>query len=195
MTKSDSPDTPHPVEMPDTLNARIGVLARREVEARLLAPLIDALGERFGRDAVIETVRASIIQIAREQGARTAAQVGGSTMADLDGAMAFWTQDDALHMDVLELTADTYNFNVTRCRYAELYEALGIPELGAVLSCNRDAAFIEGFNPDVQFSRTQTIMQGASYCDFRYSRPAQTAQDVHKVTPDNRTIAITEPSQ
>ena len=33
---------------PDTLNARIGVLTRREVEARLLAPLVDALGEEFG---------------------------------------------------------------------------------------------------------------------------------------------------
>ena len=30
---------------PDTLNARIGVLTRREVEARILAPVIDALGE------------------------------------------------------------------------------------------------------------------------------------------------------
>lgn len=166
-----------PTGLPDTLNARIGVLVRREVEARLLAPLIDALGERFGREAVIETVRDAIVEIARAQGARTAAQVGGSTMMHLDSAMAAWTQDDALQMDVLELTPETYNFNVTRCRYAELYTALGIPELGAVLSCNRDAAFIEGFNPDVAFERTQTIMQGAAYCDFRYSaRPEMDAQ-------------------
>ena len=146
------------MDLPDTLNARIGVLTRREVEARMLAPLIDALGARFGREAVIETVRAAIIEIARAQGERTAAQVGGGSMQHLDEAMAFWKQDDALH-----------NFNVTRCRYAELYNALGIPELGAVLSCNRDAAFIEGFNPGVSLARTQTIMQGAGYCDFRYS--------------------------
>ncbi len=25
-----------------------------------------------------------------------------------------------------------------------------------------------GFGADVQFTRTQTIMQGASHCDFRY---------------------------
>ena len=52
-----------------------------------------------------------------------------------------------------------------------MYRALGIPELGAVLSCNRDAALIEGFHPEVQFSRTQTIMGGASHCDFRYRKP------------------------
>jgi hypothetical protein len=38
-----------------------------------------------------------------------------------------------------------------------------------VLSCNRDAALIDGFNPAVTLTRTQTIMQGASCCDFRYS--------------------------
>jgi L-2-amino-thiazoline-4-carboxylic acid hydrolase len=57
---------------------------------------------------------------------------------------------------------------VTRCRYAEMYRALGIPELGEVLSCQRDAALIEGFNPGVTLERTHTIMQGAATCDFRY---------------------------
>jgi hypothetical protein len=50
-----------------------------------------------------------------------------------------------------------------------MYRALGIPELGEVLSCQRDAALIEGFNPDVTLTRTQTIMQGAACCDFRYA--------------------------
>ena len=59
-------------------------------------------------------------------------------------------------------------YNVTRCRYAEMYRELGIPELGAILSCNRDAALIEGFNPLVQLTRTQTLLGGASHCDFRY---------------------------
>jgi hypothetical protein len=27
----------------------------------------------------------------------------------------------------------------------------------------------EGFGADVQLTRTQTIMQGASHCDFRYA--------------------------
>jgi hypothetical protein len=164
-------------ELPDTLNARIGVLARREVEARLLAPLIDALGERFGREAVIDTIRAAIIDIARTQGARTAEAVGGATTAHLNDAMAFWTQDDALQMEVLALNDERYDFNVMRCRYAELYNALGIPELGALLSCNRDGAFIEGFNTDIELTRTQTIMQGAPYCDFRYRRAPAASTD------------------
>ena len=69
-----------------------------------------------------------------------------------------------------EQSDDRLSFDVTRCRYAELYRALGIPELGAVLSCNRDAALIDGFNPAVTFVRTQTIMEGAPCCDFRYTK-------------------------
>jgi hypothetical protein len=76
--------------------------------------------------------------------------------------------DDALQIDVLEQNEGAFSFNVTRCRYAEMYRALGVPELGALLSCNRDGALIQGFNPQVEFSRSQTIMEGAAHCDFRY---------------------------
>ena len=51
-----------------------------------------------------------------------------------------------------------------------MYRALGIPELGEVLSCQRDGALIDGFAPDVRFTRSQTLMQGAPCCDFRYTR-------------------------
>lgn len=153
---------------PDTLNARIGVLNRREVEARLLAPLIEALGERFGREQVIDVVRETIREIARKQGAELATSMGGDSLPLFADSMAAWTQDDALELTVLVQNDDQFDFNVTRCRYAELYRALGVPELGAVFSCNRDATLIEGFNPEVDFSRTQTIMQGAPFCDFRY---------------------------
>ena len=155
---------------PDTLNARIGVLARREVEARLLGPLIEALGAEFGRERVIEVVRAAIIRIAQEQGAALAESMGSDGLPAFADSLRFWTQDNALEIEVLQRSEEAFDFNVTRCRYAELYRALGIPELGAVFSCNRDGALIEGFNPDVAFTRTQTIMEGAPFCDFRYRR-------------------------
>ena len=64
---------------PDRLNAEIGVLTRREVEARILRPVIDALGDEFGRQRVVEIVRDTIIRIAREQGALLAGNMGGSS--------------------------------------------------------------------------------------------------------------------
>ncbi|UCD80884.1 MAG: L-2-amino-thiazoline-4-carboxylic acid hydrolase [Desulfobacterales bacterium] len=152
----------------DNLNARLGVLTRREVEARILAPVIDALGEAFGRDEVLAVVRDTIVRVAREQGQDLSRQMGGNSLRHFADSLQFWTKDAALEMDVIETSAEVLSFNVTRCRYAELYESLGIREMGTIFSCTRDFALVEGFNPAVSLKRSQTIMEGADYCDFRY---------------------------
>ena len=152
---------------PDTLN-EIGVLTRREIEARILAPMIHAFAAEFGRERVIEIAKRVIVEIARQQGRALADQVGGGTLAHFVGSKDAWVKGGALETDILRVTDTTYDFNVTRCRYAEMYRALGIPELGSVLSCGRDFALGEGFNPDLKLTRTQTIMEGAPFCDFRY---------------------------
>jgi hypothetical protein len=73
-----------------------------------------------------------------------------------------------MQIELLEQSGEEFSFNVTRCRYAEMYHELGIPELGTLLSCNRDFTLIEGFNPDITLKRRQTLMEGASFCDFRF---------------------------
>ncbi len=161
------------VEMPaeDRLND-IGVLRRREIEVRILAPFIEALGQEFDRQRVIEIARQIILQIAVRQGEQLAAKAGGCSLAQYAASLDAWTRHDAMQIQVQEQNDTTFAFNVTRCRYAEMYQELGIPELGELLSCSRDAALIQGFNPRVKFSRTQTIMQGAACCDFRYELQA-----------------------
>ena len=173
MTCEDQPksdDSQSPLHHPDQLNA-LGVLTRREIEARILGPLLDTMGEEFGRERVLEITRQVIIQIARQQGAHIAESRGGRSLAHFAASLEDWKADNALEMEVLEQSENSFSFNVTRCRYAELYQALGIAELGAILSCNRDFSLIEGFNPDIQLTRTQTIMEGAAFCDFRYHLP------------------------
>lgn len=152
---------------PDTLN-EIGVLKRREIEARILAPLINAFAAEFGRERVIEIAKRVIVEIARQQGKALADQAGGNTLAHFAGSKDAWVKGGALETQLLQVTDTAYDFNVTRCRYADMYRTLGIPELGSVLSCGRDFALGEGFNPNLKLTRTQTIMEGASFCDFRY---------------------------
>jgi hypothetical protein len=43
-----------------------------------------------------------------------------------------------------------------------------LAQFGVGLSCCRDAPFARGFNPQLKLVRTQTIMEGADHCDFRY---------------------------
>jgi hypothetical protein len=165
-------DSKDPIDLlPDTLTQRIGVLNRREVEARILSPMIDALGERFGREEVLEIVRDTIVKIAQEQGGDLTKVMGGCGSKEFLASLDYWKKDGALEIEILNDQDGHLDFNVTRCRYAEMYNALGIPELGSMLSCNRDYALIEGFNQAAKLERTQTIMDGASHCDFRYVFP------------------------
>lgn len=157
------------VTLPDRLNAAIGVLTRREVEARILGPLIDALGQEFGTGDVLEVVKKTIIRIGREQGEQLADLMGGRSLECFAESLSYWIQDDALEIEILEKSETEFFFNVNRCRYAEMYRELGLLDLGATLSCNRDFALIRGFNPHITLNRTQTIMGGASFCDFRYT--------------------------
>jgi hypothetical protein len=152
---------------PDELNA-IGVLTRREIEARLLIPLVEALSDRFGHEEVLAIVRQTIVEIAHQQGVQLAHSSPTNDLQAFANTLESWKKGNAMDIQVHEQTPRCFSFDVHRCRYAEMYRALGVPELGQLLSCSRDFALIDGFNPAIHLTRTHTIMEGASVCDFRY---------------------------
>ena len=147
----------------------ISLIERRIIEAQAIVPLIIAFGKQVGLEQAKAIVQRNNEEASREYGRRYAATVGSNTMADLAGEVASWGAGGVLEEEVLEHDERTYAFNVTGCLYVERYEALGVREFGYCLSCCRDNPFVEGFNPKIKFKRTQTIMEGAPYCDFRYT--------------------------
>jgi len=154
------------------MNEPMPILTRRGIEAEFARGVYDAMTAELGEAAARRILTAAVIRMAKEAAARMAQDAPGGA-PDLDSFRAIqhlWTAEDALRTDVLESTPTIFNFNVTRCRYAEMYRAMGLADLGAVLSCNRDGAFCEGYDPKLKLTRTQTLMQGASHCDFRYTR-------------------------
>ncbi len=148
---------------------KLAVDPRREVEARILVPLIEAFSNEFGNKKVLELVRSGIVQIATDQGAELAQQVGGNSLAYFAESLRFWTRITLWRSILLSKASRNFIFNVTRCRYAELYEKLGFATWGSLFSCTRDFALIKGFNHHINLKRTRTIMEGAAYCDFCYT--------------------------
>jgi hypothetical protein len=142
------------------------LLQQREIEARVLAPVLRAFAAEVGEPRAREIVAGVIRDLARQAGCAAAA--GGNDLAHLKQAVEKWTEGGALELTVLRDDAEAFEFDVTRCRFAEMYQRLGLADLGPVLSCGRDAAMVEGFNPAIHLTRTQTIMEGATRCDFRY---------------------------
>src|ERR1700749_4512002 len=95
----------------------IGVLKRREIEARLLAPIVDALGEKFGRQEVLEVVRDVVTGIARRQGSEFAARLGANDLQTFASSVEPWSRNGALHLRILDQNEQVLNFDVTKCRY------------------------------------------------------------------------------
>ncbi|MDR3578165.1 MAG: L-2-amino-thiazoline-4-carboxylic acid hydrolase [Anaerolineaceae bacterium] len=149
-------------------NVSISNLQRRQIQAPLVASLLRQFINEFGYERAMQAASAAIQSDAELAGKAMAEQYGGNSIADLVRLVQeVWAAEDALELTVLEQTGQKLSFNVTRCRYAELYDRMGVKEFGPCLSCDRDSALITGFNPRMHLTRTQTIMQGASLCDFR----------------------------
>ena len=161
------------------------MLKRREIEARIIGPFVEALSSEFERERVLAILSDTIIDIARKQGAARAEAVGDDSLIAFSESAGDWRKGNALEIEILEQNEERYSFNVTRCRYAEMYRSLGMGELGAVLSCNRDYSLIEGFNPEIELERAQTIMQGAPCCTFRYARKGVPRNESHDLSDDN----------
>ena len=179
-TKTQSPDSPAAARSPSGGRdeaPRLSLLQQREIEARIVGPLIRAFASELGEVRTLGLVRGVIADLARESGAGLAAGLGEATLTAFARGLDRWREGGALEIDLLEASSERLSFNVTRCRYAEMYRALGLADLGASLSCQRDASLIEGFNPSLSLTRTQTIMGGAPFCDFRFRAPAATDPD------------------
>ena len=146
------------------------ILQQRRIEANILKHVYENLSERFGKEQAREIVQETVSQSAIEQGKTFADQIDGDpNLKDFYDILPLWSRDGALEIDVLEASPNKLDFNVKRCRYAEMYREMGIGEIGDLLSCQRDGDFCIGYNAEIEFRRTQTIMGGASHCDFRYS--------------------------
>jgi len=152
----------------ETPMPKLPLIEQREIEARIVGPLIRAFAAEIGEERTLEIVRILIRRLAREAGNNLALAVGEQTLEAFARGLDRWRENGALEIDLLEQSPTRLSFNVTRCRYAEMYTALGLADLGGSLSCERDHALIDGFNPDIELTRTQTIMQGATFCDFRF---------------------------
>ena len=147
--------------------APVSILAQRRIEAAFAKGIYEEMAASIGAEAARGIMTRAIVKLAEDTGAAMAkgAETGVAHFASL---MELWRRDDALAMDITRQDATHFDFNVTRCRYAETYREMGLGELGAVLSCNRDGAFCGGYDKRLKLTRTQTIMGGASHCDFRY---------------------------
>lgn len=151
------------------MDGEIGILARRRIEAGIIAPIYEEMRNQVGEEKAQSILDNAIRKAAIKAGADFAARTpDGTTLRTFQELQELWTQDDALEIEVTRSTDEEFHYNVKRCRYAETYREMGLGHIGHLLSCNRDGVFCVGYDPRITLERTQTVMEGASHCDFRY---------------------------
>ena len=64
-------------------------------------------------------------------------------------------------------TADTFQINITRCQFVEVFQLLDMPELTPAL-CEGDVAYCEKYQPLIRFQRSHTLSAGDPFCDHTY---------------------------
>jgi predicted ArsR family transcriptional regulator len=154
--------------MTDSSDLPISHLQRRKIEGRVLIPFVETLRRKLGDEVAGEILDATIRRLAAGDGQRWAETYGQGMEALKRVAEDVWAGGGGMDIQVKGQSEQHLDFNVTRCAYAEFYQALGLADLGYRIQCNRDHAMVTGFDEKLELSRSQTIMQGATHCDFRY---------------------------
>lgn len=145
-------------------------LVKRTIQAEVIGPIYREMAATIGEQKAHEILDAAVRKAAVAEGKHFAELAGGETsMADFIKLYDLWTHDSALEIEVLEANDTTFNFDVTRCRYAETYREMGLGDIGHLMSCNRDGTFCQGYDPNIELDRQHTIMAGAKRCTFRYT--------------------------
>lgn len=145
----------------DTLTAYERVAIQLEAIVPLVRDLQAILGEQVVLDALAERLR-------RQQEAAERGPKGEPDFERVRQGMEHFAAGGALEYRVLDQREDGIDMDVTSCAYARLMERLGARDLGPSLVCGPD--FAQATRIGARLTRTQTCMQGASHCDFRFAR-------------------------
>ena len=148
----------------------IPLLDEVKLQAQVLVPLLRTLRKEMGKDKADALVAQALRDWVRAVYLRIGERKSGAPREKWESV---WDElrpriGDAVERELLRNDDDAREYNVNRCSFAEFFKALGEPELGALLVCDFDYYVAEVGAPVVELTRTQTIMKGAAYCDFRY---------------------------
>ena len=152
------------------VDPKLSLLDKTRIQAQVLVPVLRALRAELGKAKADSIVKQALRDWSKQLFMAIGNSVHGSPRrkwAAMHTAMAEITELDVT-VEMLRHDKEALEFDITHCRFAEFFRALGEPELGALLICETDFDIAAAGSGEVTFNRDQTIMQGAPSCTFRY---------------------------
>ena len=152
------------------VDPRLSLLDKTRIQAQVLVPLLRALRSELGRDKADAIVRQALRDWSKQLFAAIGDGIEGSPRRKFAAIQSVFGEVSGreVEVEILRHDKEALDIDVTRCRFAEFFRALGEPELGALLICAADFDIASVGEGEVSLDRAQTIMQGAPSCTFRY---------------------------
>ncbi len=154
------------------INPKVSFLDEYKFQAEVLIPVLNALRAELGKERADRLVLNALHKWSRERWHRLGERFPGSPKEKVDAIYAWGMPrigNDADFQPIKDEPEEQV-INITGCRYADFFRQLGEPELGVVLCCEDDFHIVEMGSPEVELIRTQTMMEGATHCDFHFLR-------------------------
>jgi predicted ArsR family transcriptional regulator len=152
------------------VDPRITLLDKTRMQAQVLVPVLRALRAEMGKDKADAIVRQALRDWSKQLFAAVGENIEGSPRrkwATMQSALNDVSAPE-VESEIVRQDKETLDIDVTHCRFAEFFRALGEPELGALLICATDFDIVSASGGEVSLERAQTLMQGAPSCTFRY---------------------------
>jgi hypothetical protein len=144
------------------------ILDATKIQARIVIPIVKALEKELGKERAHRVVGQAIAQSYVAYRERLGFELNEHPRDEGEGEgnkPAFPVQ-----REVVEDSDTAFGHNITGCAFADYFQAIGEPEIGALMTCGVDFAAEDRIRPDWEFKRSQTRMQGADVCDFRWRK-------------------------
>ena len=153
------------------VDPNLSLLDKTRIQAQVMVPVLRALRAGLGKERADAIVTQALRDWSKQLFAGIAQGIEGGprrkwkAIQDVFGEVS----GREVAFDILRHDKEALDIDVTRCRFADFFRALGEPELGALLICAADFDIAAAGEGEVSLEREQTIMQGAPSCTFRYS--------------------------
>jgi hypothetical protein len=152
------------------VDPKVSLLDKTRMQAQVLLPVLRALRTELGRDKADAIVKQALRDWSKDLFAAIGETIEGSPRRKWAAIQSVFGEVSGreVEVEILRHDNEAMDIDVTRCRFAEFFRALGEPELGALLICEADFDIASVGDGEVSLERAQTIMQGAPSCTFRY---------------------------
>jgi L-2-amino-thiazoline-4-carboxylic acid hydrolase len=152
------------------VDPNISLLDKTRIQAQVLLPVLRALRAELGKDKADSIVKQALRDWSKQLFAGIGDEIEGSPRRKWAAIQKVFGEVSGrqVEVEILRHDDEALDLDVTRCRFAEFFRALGEPELGALLICEADFDIASVGQGEVSLDRAQTIMQGAPSCTFRY---------------------------